>query len=205
MSITTKTNINMKNLIVVLLVVLTALVGAATVQAQEFPKPDNSPLDISYYPPRVAFRAFGKTEAEKNAEPVIRVIYSRPQAKGRKVFTELEKPGNIWRLGANEATEVMFFQDVTIGDTKVKAGRYTAYVQLAENEWTVHFSSELDLWGQYAFKPEDSTVAKITVTPPTQNTEFTVEYMSIMFEEADPGVHMIIAWDDTMARVPIKL
>ena len=37
MSITTKTNINMKNLIVVLLVVLTALVGAATVQAQEFP------------------------------------------------------------------------------------------------------------------------------------------------------------------------
>ena len=143
MSITTKTNINMKNLIVVLLVVLTALVGAATVQAQEFPKPDNSPLDISYYPPRVAFRAFGKTEAEKNAEPVIRVIYSRPQAKGRKVFTELEKPGNIWRLGANEATEVMFFQDVTIGDTKVKAGRYTAYVQLAENEWMIPWQEYL--------------------------------------------------------------
>lgn len=193
----------MKNLLIVALIVVTCFAGAISAQAQEFPKPDGSPLDISYYPSRVAFRAFGKTDAEKNAEPIIRVIYSRPQAKGRKVFTEVEKPGNVWRLGANEATEVMFFTDVTIGDTEVKAGRYTAYVELAESEWTVHFSTDLDMWGHYAFKPEESTVAKITV--PTAKTEATVEYMSIMFEEAEPGVHMIIAWDDTMVRVPIKL
>lgn len=194
----------MKKIFVIALTFLAvAFTGVNEVNAQEFPKPDNSPLDISYYPTRAAFRAFGKTEAEKNATPIIKVIYSRPQAKGRKIFTEVEKPGNIWRVGANESTEIMFFQDVTIGETKVSKGRYTMYAQLGEKDWTIHFSTDLDGWGQYAFKPEESTVAKISV--PKQTTESTIEYMSIMFEEAAPGVHMIIGWDDTMVRVPIKL
>ena len=171
--------------------------------SQEFPKMDNSPMDISYFPPRVAFRAFAKTEEEKSVKPLIRVIYSRPQAKGRKVFTELEKPGNMWRVGANEATEVMFFQDVTIGETTVAAGRYTVYAMLGESEWTIYFSNDMDRWGHYAFKPENSSVAQITL--PLEKTAETVEAMSIVFEAADPGAHMIIAWDDTMVRVPIGL
>ena len=171
--------------------------------AQEFPKMDGSPMDIAYYPSRVAFRAFAKTDAEKNAKPFIRVTYSSPQAKGRKVFTDLETPGNIWRMGANESTEVMFFQDVTIDGKKVAAGRYTMYAQLGENDWTIHFSSDTDGWGHYAYKPEESMVATIKVEK--QKTESTVENMSIMFVEADPGAHMIVAWDDTMVRVPIGL
>lgn len=171
--------------------------------SQEFPKLDSSPMDMAYYPPRAAFRAFGKTEEEKNVKPLIRVIYSRPQAKGRKIFTELEKPGNMWRVGANEATEIQFYQDVTIGDTKVSAGRYTVYAMLGATEWTVHFSNDLDRWGHYAFKPEESSVAQINV--PVQKTAETVEAMSIMFETTDGGAQMIIAWDDTMVKVPIEL
>lgn len=193
----------MKKILLPLLMALACTIATQDSMAQEFPKPDNSPMDMAYYPSRVAFRAFAKTDEEKNAKPIIRVIYSRPQAKGRKVFTDLEKPGNIWRLGANESTEIMFFQDVTIDGKKVAAGRYTLYAQLGEEDWTIHFSTDTDGWGQYAFKPEQSTVAKITV--PKQKTESTVEHMSIMFEEADPGAHMIIAWDDTMVRVPIGL
>ena len=160
-------------------------------------------MDVSYFPPRVAFRAFAKTEEEKNVKPMIRVIYSRPQAKGRKVFTDLEKPGNMWRVGANEATELMFFQDVKIGDTPVAAGRYTVYAMLGKSEWTIYLSNDLDRWGHYAFKPEDSSVAQITV--PVEKTAELVEAMSIVFESADLGAHMIIAWDDTMVRVPITL
>lgn len=193
----------MKKFLSITLAVFAFLAISFNSNAQKFPEVDGSPMDMAYYPPKVAFRAFGKTDAEKNAKPIIRVIYSRPQAKGRKVFTELEKPGNIWRVGANESTEVMFFQDVTIDGKKLAAGRYTMYIQLGENDWAVHFSTDTDGWGHYAFKPEESTVVKITV--PKQKTENTVEYMSIMFEEAEPGAHMIIAWDDTMVRVPIGL
>ncbi len=173
------------------------------INAQKFPKMDGSPMDMAYYPPRVAFRAFAKTDAEKNAKPIIRVTYSRPQAKGRKVFTDLEKPGNIWRVGANEATEVMFYQDVTIDGKSVPAGRYTMYAQLGVSDWTIHFSYDNDRWGHYAYKPEETMVA--TVKVPKQKTQSTVENMSIIFEEAEPGAHMIIAWDDTMVRVPIGL
>ena len=193
----------MKKILSLTLALFTCLAMSPEASAQEFPELDGSPMDMAYYPSRVAFRAFAKTDAEKNAKPIIRVIYSRPQAKGRAVFTELEKPGNIWRVGANESTEIMFFQDVTIDGEKVAAGRYTVYIELGENDWTVHFSTDTDGWGHYAFNPEESTVAKITV--PKQKTESTVENMSIMFEEAEPGAHMIIGWDDTMVRVPIGL
>jgi hypothetical protein len=193
----------MKKILSTTLVAIACIAMSFQANAQEFPEVDGSPLDMAYYPSRVAFRAFGKTDAEKNAKPIIRVIYSRPQAKGRKVFTDVEKPGNVWRVGANESTEIMFFQDVTIGGKKVAAGRYTIYAELGADTWTVHFSTDNDGWGHYAFNPEESTVAKITV--PKQKTEKTVENLSIMFEEAAPGAHMLIAWDNTMVRVPIGL
>ena len=193
----------MKKLTLLSVIFAICLTLSVDAQAQEFPKVDASPMDMAYFPPRVAFRAFAKTDEEKNVTPQIRVIYSRPQAKGRKVFTELEKPGNMWRVGANEATEILFYQDVMIGDTKVKAGRYTIFAKLGEKDWTIYFSDDLDRWGHYAFNPEESTVAQITV--PTAKTNDTVESMSILFEAAAPGAHMIIAWDDTMVRVPIGL
>ena len=98
----------MKNLLLAALVF--AMIGS--VNAQEFPKMDSSPLDAAYFPPRAAFRNFAKTDAERQADmPKIRVLYSRPQKKGRVIFGDLQKYGEVWRLGANESTEVMFFED----------------------------------------------------------------------------------------------
>jgi len=193
----------MKKTITLTLALFSLLSLSTLAQAQEFPPLDKSPMDMAYYPSKVALRAFAKTEEGKNAKPIIRVTYSRPKADGRAVFTELEKPGNMWRVGANEATEVMFFQDVKIDGKKVKAGRYTMYIKLAEENWTVYFSTDTDGWGHYAFDPEASSVAEITV--PVEKTEKTIENVSIMFEKAEPGAHMLIGWDDRMVRVPVEL
>lgn len=173
----------------------------STLSAQEFPAVDKSSMDMAYYPPRVAFRAFGKTDEEKNAKPMIRVIYSRPLKNNRVVFGELQKYGEIWRVGANESTEVQFYQDVTINGKKVKAGRYTMYATPNKDNWEVVFNSDLDGWGQYAYKA-DKNVASITV--PTKKTPKTLEAMAIMFEKADKGANMLIGWDDTMVSVPIE-
>ena len=172
--------------------------------AQEFPEMDPSPMDAAYFPSRAAFRSFEKTdEAKKANEPKIRVIYSRPQKKDRVVFGGLVKYGEVWRAGANEATEILFMQDATIGGKKVKAGRYTVYAIPQESEWEVHFSSDNDTWGQYAYKPDASMVTKITV--PTAKTPATLEGFTIMFEAVDGGAHMIMGWEDTMVRVPIMM
>ena len=191
----------MKNVTTLLL--LLTLGCLPMLSAQDFPDLDKSPMDMAYYPNRAAFRSFAKTDAEREAgEPVMRVIYSRPQKKDRIVFGELVKYGEMWRIGANEATEITFFKDVKIGDQPVKAGRYTMYAMVSEREWTVYFSLDLDGWGHYAFKPEDSSVAEITV--PVSATRTTIENLGIAFEEAEEGAHLLIGWENTTVRVPIQ-
>ena len=70
-------------------------------QTPDFPTLDKSPLDLAYYPPRAAFRFFAKSDEERKAdEPLIRVMYSRPQKKGREIFGGLEPYGKVWRAGA---------------------------------------------------------------------------------------------------------
>ncbi len=192
----------MKNLLTTILTFVLFLGLSQTLEAQKLPMLDNSPLDISYFPPRAAFRGFENTEQAKAAnEPVIRVLYSRPQKKGRDIFGDLVEYDKMWRAGANESTEIMFFKDVTINGTKVEAGRYTIHVMPTADNWTVFFNSDLDGWGSYHYN-EDNNVASITV--PTQLTLSTVENFGIFFEEVEDGAHMIMAWDDTVVRVPIQ-
>ncbi len=196
----------MKNLFSAFLIVLMTIGASFSVQAQKFPDVDKSILDVSYYPERAAFASFAKTEDEKKAlQPKLRLIYSRPAKKGRKIFGELQKYGEMWRLGANESTELMVYSDVKVGGKTLQAGeRYSVHVMVNESEWTVYFSTLLDSWGSYAFQgnPDATTVAKITV--PTAKTAEPVELLGIFFEKSDDGAHMVIGWDDTMARVPFQ-
>lgn len=178
------------------------LVMGASLFAQDFPDLDKSPMDMAYFPPRAAFRAFAKTEEEKKG-PLIRVIYSRPQKKGRDIFGGTVKFGELWRIGANESTEVMFYKDATVNGTKLKSGRYTLVAIPSEDSWEIHFTTDLDGWGRYAFDPEKHTVAKVSV--PTEKTSGTVEALGIFFKKVEGGAHMVIGWGDTMVAVPIMM
>ena len=170
--------------------------------AQEFASLDKSPMDVAYYPQKATFRAFAKTDEERAAaQPVMRVLYSRPQMKGREVFGGLVKYGEMWRVGANESTEIDFFKDVKVNGTAVAAGRYTIYATPGEKQWEVVFNSSLDGWGAYAFDPEN-TVASITVD--AEETEKEIEAFSIIFEEAEGGAHLVMGWENTVVRVPIE-
>ena len=60
--------------------------------------------------------------------------YSRPSAKGRKIFGELVPFGELWRVGANASTKIKFSDDATIGGTKLKAGTYAIYATPVEKE-----------------------------------------------------------------------
>jgi len=192
----------MKKLFPIALVLLLVLGFNQLAQAQKFPSLDKSSLDMAYYPPRAATRGFAKTvEAKKATEPVIRVIYSRPQKKGRNIFGGLEEFGTMWRIGANESTEILFFKEVTIGGSKVSAGRYTMYAELGEKEWKVVINTDTDGWGAYHYNA-DNDVASITV--PVEKVKNTIEAFSIIFEKADDGAHLIMGWDKTVVRVPIN-
>ena len=69
----------------------------------------------------------------------VKVEYSRPFARGRKVFGGLVPWGTVWRTGANAATTLKTNVDLTLGGVPVPKGVYTLYTlpgeKSGENSW----------------------------------------------------------------------
>jgi hypothetical protein len=127
----------------------------------------------------------------------VSVTYGRPYKKGRVVFGQLEKFGSVWRIGADEATEITFKKDGTFAGQPVKAGTYTMFALIQENEWEIILNSELKQWGAYGYeKIKDKNV--LTAKVPTQKTPGTVEQLTIELG----GNNMTVSWDGTMVKVP---
>ena len=186
-----------------LLFFVTIVIGTCcfgVVQAQngsKIPPIDKSPMDMSYYPVNYPILKI----QDKAVEPLVsRIVYSRPQKNGRVVFGELVEFGKVWRLGANEATEIEFFKDVKIGGTKLKKGRYTMYAIPYENKWTVIFNKELDTWGAFKYDQKkdvlryDANIEKIE----------SEEAFGAYFDKAATGATLNIVWDNVKATIPIS-
>jgi hypothetical protein len=106
----------------------------------------------------------------------IKIDYSRPGVKGRKIWGELVPyglaPGNKesnnkpfpWRGGANENTTIQFSAGVTVDGHALPAGRYGMHFIPSKTTWTVIFSKNDSLWGSYKYN-QDEDALRITVTP----------------------------------------
>ena len=57
----------------------------------------------------------------------VRITYSRPYIRGRKIWGTVVPPDSIWRTGANLATSLITDADLRIGETLVPRGSYTLY------------------------------------------------------------------------------
>ncbi|GAA4959004.1 DUF2911 domain-containing protein [Algibacter aquimarinus] len=159
---------------------------STNVDAQKFAKMDKSPMDAAAFP-----------TSYKESNKLIKVVYSRPQLKDRKL-SDLAPNGKVWRTGANEAAELTLYTDMKLGKTTVKAGTYTFYLIPGETEWTAIISTDLNVWGSYFYKKEND-VARLSV-PVTSGDS--LEAFSIAFEGVDNGVHMHLGWGTTRIAVP---
>jgi hypothetical protein len=186
----------MKRIIVVAFLAL-GLHTLAQTSLSKLPPLDKSPMDISYYPSNYALLKI----QDKISEPlVIRLIYSRPQLNGRKVFGELQEYGQVWRLGANEATEIEFFKDVKINGKKIKKGRYTLYCIPYQDKWTIIINKETDTWGSFKYDQAKDVVR--ADVPVTKNDP--TEALTIVFERSVSGANMLMYWDDVKTSLPIQ-
>lgn len=158
---------------------------------------DVSPMDMTYFPadyPKL------KMTGEINTPPLARVIYSRPHLQGRHIFHEVLKYGEMWRLGANESTELELFVDAIIQGKKVNAGRYVLYCIPQEKEWTIVLNGHIDSWG---LKQEPSKdITKFTV--PVVKTNNSLEYYTMVFLGKDKQAELLMAWDNVEVKLPIS-
>lgn len=180
-----------------LLTLLLLFVFSVNAQEVKFSPLDASPADIAYFPNKSV--KFKKTDTPS---PVIKVIYSRPSAKGRAIFGELIPFGEVWRVGANENTEIKFYKSVTINGVAVPAGTYSLFAIPEKDKWTVIINKEIDLWGGYAY---DSGKDLVKIVVPVKATPAPVEALSIAFTTQGAVTNLVIGWDKTMVEVPISI
>lgn len=190
----------MKNLLRAMLIILLlgTTITEAGAQDKKLPPMDASPMDMAYYP--VMYPYVVRVKGEPGSL-IARVIYSRPQRKGRKIFGDLESYGEIYRLGANEATEIEFFRSVIIGGKTIPKGRYTMYAIPTEQKWTIIINRDTDIWG--AFKYSEAKDVVRTDVPVVKLTT-PVEPFTMVFEKAETGASLVIAWDTVSVSLPIK-
>ncbi len=185
----------MKKLTLVIALALFSLSANAQTAAVKFPALDASPLDVAYYPTNAA-----KVKKDDASMPIIKVLYSRPAKKGREVFGVLEQFDKVWRLGANESTEVYFDKAVTVGDKKLKPGKYSLFAIPSKEKWTIIVNKQTDRWGAFTYD-ETKDVARVVV--PVTKLEKAIESFSIAFTDAPQGANMVMAWDNTQVTLPI--
>jgi hypothetical protein len=165
--------------------------------ANPYVQVDVSPMDMAYFP---ADYPIQKMNEGTTKPPVMRVIYSRPHRGGRKLFGELVKWGQPWRLGANEATEIQFLQPVIIQNKKVEKGQYLLYAIPYQDKWTIVLNSNLYSWG-LKFNPSKDV---ITFDVPSVNKPQLIEYFTMIFDKTATGADLLMAWENTEVRLPIQ-
>jgi hypothetical protein len=167
------------------------------VKSNPYAPVDKSPLDISYFP---ADYPLLKMTKAVSIPPKARLLYSRPHLQGRRLFPDVLKYDAPWRLGANEATELDLYSDAVIQDKKIKAGRYILYCIPRADEWTIVLNSNIDSWGLQ----QDSTKDVSRFVIPVKQVAVRLEFFTMIFEKTGTGADLLMSWDSTEARLPIR-
>jgi hypothetical protein len=141
----------------------------------------------------------------------VKVTYSRPKMKGRKIFgsgSEFLVPfGKIWRTGANNGTVVSFSDDVKVAGTDVKKGEYLVFTIPGEAEWTVMFYSDIEAGGlseaNYDKSKEVARFAAKSEKLSEKIETFTINIADIA--ENNTGANLQFAWENTSVKLPITV
>jgi hypothetical protein len=184
----------MKGLVTIIALLIASNISIAQQKPTEL---DKSPLDVSYFPANFPIL---KMRGQITGEPLARVLYSRPQKKGRVIFGEEVKYNEVWRLGANESTELELYKNAVIGGKKVGKGRYTLYCIPTENRWTLVINKDNYNWGSFTYRQERDA-ARIDL-PVQRNGDITEAFT--MYFESNGGNSLVMMWDDVKVVAPIS-
>lgn len=131
----------------------------------------------------------------------VELSYSRPGIKGRKIFGDLVPFGKVWRTGANQATTLTFGDSVTIGGTKVPAGKYGLLTIPDKKSWIIIISKQTNVTGPADYKQEQDLV-RVEVN--TMSMDESMETFTMQFANVkSTNCELHIMWDKTTVALPI--
>ncbi len=180
----------MKNILKsALLICFLGLISGADILAQDALKQKPSPLGLVTY---------------KFDDAYVKVTYSRPHLRGREAFkkdSELAPVGEVWRTGANEATEITTTKKLKMAGKEIPAGTYTIFTIPNEKNWTVIINKDLGQWGAYKY---DEEFDLIRFEVPAMDADENYEPFTIRFDQAGGEISLQMLWAETLVSIPIE-
>ena len=131
----------------------------------------------------------------------IELIYSRPGAKGRRVFGDLVQNGKLWRTGANGATTIAFTDPVELGGKKLDSGTYVLYTIPDEDSWEIIINKGVKNAGLDGYK-ESEDVIRFKVEP--LKNKSTIETFTMQFADIKAeSCNLQLLWENKIINIPI--
>jgi len=122
----------------------------------------------------------------------VKIDYSSPGVKGRKIWGELVPFGEIWRTGANEVTSITFSDPVKVNGNDLPAGTYGIHTKPGESEWEFIFSKDTKIDGGSNFDKEKE-VLRVKAKPEEHHF---MERMTFLFTDVtDNSANVNLMWD----------
>lgn len=129
----------------------------------------------------------------------VRIAYGSPRRRGRDVLGQVVPYGQVWRTGANSATEIAIDHNMTIGNATVPAGAYTLWTIPRQDGVTLVINRQTGQWGTEYHPEQDLTRVPMRTT----NAPSPRENFAISIEGPDRAKELRIAWDTFVWSVPI--
>ena len=144
-------------------------------------------------------------------------------ASGEQYGKGLLLDAPVWRVGADESTQLMTSTDLQFGGSHVPAGRYTVFADTGPEQWTLIFSTYRAaetyreagllraagfrrppaLWGAYGYTRERDV---LRVSMEVSTVETSADQLIVAFVNMTPrGGDLMIWWDDQMAMTPFRV
>lgn len=134
---------------------------------------------------------------------MIKVSYSRPLARGRKIFGEVVPFEKLWRTGASDCTSITNNEDIVFGNTTLKMGSYSIFSIPSKKEWTIIVNTDTTLHGDSGYDAKKD-VFRFTVpveSVPSFYETFTIELNDI---NSKGEGYLKLIWENTLIKIPLK-
>ncbi|MEQ8925847.1 MAG: DUF2911 domain-containing protein [Fulvivirga sp.] len=172
---------------IVFLVISTTVLLFNTSIAQEAVTPRPSPLAM---------------QTMKYEDTYVKVTYSQPHKRDREIFGNLVPYGQVWRTGANEATEITLTGDLVVVQDTLERGTYSIFTVPNPDNWTIIFNKNLGQWGSYNYT-EKADAMRVQI-PTSKLKDVVYEPFTISFDQKNETATMNFIWDDVKVSLPIK-
>ncbi len=132
----------------------------------------------------------------------LKISYSAPSVRGRKIWGYLVPYEKVWRTGANEASVFYTSKPLIVEGDTLPAGRYSFFTIPGEKEWTLIFNKKWNQWGAYEYD-EDKDALRVKATP--EKTDSMIEMLRYELLEGDSSTAVMhFYWEHLHLAIPLR-